>query len=134
LVASPIPNTSNTPLHQCRIDFQRQLTQFFHAIVAQRRSAKVPCLQVSLYLCDMLLYTGIDPKLFVDLQDTNTSTNSTSRDEQLDAIDSDDVEDILYYMLDAYMYHGIPVAFDEIDYDRVRHIYLARLFQCSSII
>jgi hypothetical protein len=82
----------------------------------------------------MLLYTGIDPKLFVDLQDTNTSTNSTSRDEQLDAIDSDDVEDILYYMLDAYMYHGIPVAFDEIDYDRVRHIYLARLFQCSSII
>ncbi|RKP06178.1 peptidase family C50-domain-containing protein, partial [Thamnocephalis sphaerospora] len=33
----------------------------------------------------------------------------------------DDVEDILYYVLDAYMYHGVPVEFDEIDYDRVSY-------------
>ncbi|KAI9598883.1 peptidase family C50-domain-containing protein [Syncephalis fuscata] len=100
---------SNTQWSAYRQEFGHRLGGLLHRTVSTLRTRKVPRLEISPTLCDLLLYAG---------GQSTTNTTPTEADEADQRL-SDDVEDILYYLLDTYMYHGVTVPFDEIEFDQV---------------
>ncbi|RKP25961.1 peptidase family C50-domain-containing protein [Syncephalis pseudoplumigaleata] len=60
----------------------------------------------------MLLYAGSGGGT---AKQAATPEEADEADQQL----TNDVEDVLYYLLDAFMYQGVPVPFDEIEFDKV---------------
>jgi hypothetical protein len=83
---------------------------------------RVSRLEILPTFCDILIYAGNG------LKQATTPKEIDEADQQL----TNDVEDIMYYLLDTLMYQGVPVPFDEIEFDKVstHNIVLTKFTKC----
>lgn len=91
------------------MEFSRRLSDLLDRTVSTMGRRRVSRLEILPTFCDILIYAGNG------LKRATTPEEIDEADQQL----TNDVEDIMYYLLDTLMYQGVPVPFDEIEFDKV---------------